>query len=146
MSHLHPEPPVVHRRDPLRDGRGLTLLATLLILGPVAACQRVTPRSDPPPRSVATAEVRAGAESLLRYGCDQCHTIPGIRGADGLVGPPLTAYARRSYVAGRVPNDPDHLIRFIMDPQSIKPGSAMPVVGLTSQEARDIAAYLYTLR
>lgn len=85
--------------------------------------------------------------ALLRpYGCAQCHTIPGVRGADGLVGPPLAGIANRVYVGGVVTNTPQNLIRWIMDPQAIDEKTAMPAVGVTEDQARDIAAYLYTLR
>jgi cytochrome c len=72
--------------------------------------------------------------------------IPGIRGANNHVGPPLTGWAERRYIAGRLPNEPDHLITFLVNPQYVKPGSAMPATGISPQEARDVAAYLYTLR
>jgi cytochrome c len=106
---------------------------------------------DPNPRAVRHVEVAVGeaaqAEAILRrYGCNECHVIPGIRGADGSVGPPLNSYSQRRYVAGRLPNEPDHLVTFIVNPQVVKPGSAMPATGITSVEARHVAAYLYTLR
>lgn len=88
----------------------------------------------------------AGEEAIGRFGCGGCHTIPGVRGARGLVGPPLTDFGQRVYVAGRLYNSPDNLMRWIMDPEQISPGTAMPQVGATEAEARDIAAYLYTLR
>jgi cytochrome c len=87
------------------------------------------------------------APQLIRkYGCHVCHTIPGVQGARGMVGPPLGTIANRSYLAGNVPNTPENLMKWITDPQAIEPGTAMPDVGVTEQEARDIAAYLYTLR
>lgn len=85
--------------------------------------------------------------ALLRpYGCAQCHTIPGVPGADGLIGPSLAGIANRVYVGGVVTNTPQNLIRWIMDPQAIDAKTAMPAVGVTEDQARDIAAYLYTLR
>ncbi len=95
---------------------------------------------------VAAAEPAKGPAALRAYGCTSCHSIPGVRGANALVGPPLTAFAERRFIAGRVPNEPDHLVRFIVNPQSIKPGSAMPITGIGAEEARHVAAYLYTLR
>jgi cytochrome c1 len=79
-------------------------------------------------------------------GCAACHVIPGVRGADGKVGPPLTGIGSRIMIAGQVPNTPDNLIRWIRDPQAIEPGTAMPNLGVSEPTARDIAAYLYTLR
>jgi cytochrome c1 len=63
-----------------------------------------------------------------------------------MVGPPLTQFAMRAYIAGEVPNTERALIRWIMTPQSIEPGTAMPNLGVKEAQARDIAAYLYTLR
>lgn len=90
-------------------------------------------------------EATVGASLIRSYGCGTCHTIPGVRGAEGKVGPPLTAFAYRSYIAGNLSNDPQNLIAWIMDPQAIEPGTAMPNLGVTAAEARNIAAYLYTL-
>jgi cytochrome c1 len=87
-----------------------------------------------------------GRAKMEHYGCSSCHTIPGVRGADSLVGPPLTKMAARTYVAGVMTNTPDHLIRWIKDPPGVDPLTAMPNLGVTDQDARDIASYLYTLK
>jgi cytochrome c2 len=87
-----------------------------------------------------------GAAVIQEAGCGTCHTIPGVAGASGTVGPPLTAWARRSYIAGNLPNAPDNLIRWVMDPHAVEPGTAMPDLGVSEQQARDVAAYLYTLK
>jgi cytochrome c len=87
-----------------------------------------------------------GKQVIDQFRCGACHIIPGVNHADGLVGPPLTHWARRTYVGGEVPNKPEDLVKWIMDPQSIEPGTAMPNLGLTEQQARDAAAYLYTIR
>jgi mono/diheme cytochrome c family protein len=89
---------------------------------------------------------QAGARLIASYHCGACHTIPGIRGADGLVGPPLLLFGRRTYIAGELPNTPANLIRWIEDPPAIEPRTAMPALGLSEPQARDVAAYLYTLR
>lgn len=72
--------------------------------------------------------------------------IPGVSGANGLVGPPLIKWSGRSFIAGEVPNNPENLITWITVPQSIEPGTVMPNLGVLDEDARDIAAYLYTLR
>lgn len=72
--------------------------------------------------------------------------IPGVRGARGTVAAPLTDFGERHYIAGRLPNNADNLTRWILDPQEVDPGTAMPSVGLSEQEARDVAAYLLSLR
>jgi cytochrome c2 len=87
-----------------------------------------------------------GADALSAYGCVTCHTIPGIREARGLVGPPLTSIASRVYLAGRLPNTPDNIEKWIQHPRSVDEKTAMPDTGVTDADVRDIAAYLYTLR
>lgn len=85
-----------------------------------------------------------GAQVINMKQCGACHVIPGINGAAGLVGPPLFSFARRTYVAGEVANTPDNLVRWVMNPQSVEPHTAMPNLGLSEQQARDVAAFLYT--
>lgn len=87
-----------------------------------------------------------GPEKIRKYGCAACHTIPGIAEADALVGPPLTKIASRTYIAGVMTNTPDHMIRWIQDPRGVDPLTAMPNLGVTDTDARDIAGYLYTLK
>lgn len=87
-----------------------------------------------------------GRELIQLHACGACHMIPGVHGADGLVGPPLEFFSRRSYIAGELPNNPANLQRWLLDPPAVEPGTAMPNLGLQPAEARDIAAYLSTLR
>lgn len=87
-----------------------------------------------------------GAQLINQFRCGACHMIPGIHNARGLVAPPLIYFAERTFIAGEVPNTPDNLVRWIRSPQSIEAGTAMPALGLTDDQARDVAAYLYTLR
>ncbi|MCK8787508.1 c-type cytochrome [Roseomonas sp. NAR14] len=86
-----------------------------------------------------------GRAAMLEHGCGACHVIPGVRNAVAWVGPPLTEWSRRGYVGGRLPNTPANLVRWLRDTQGISPGSAMPDLGLSEEEARDMAAYLFTL-
>jgi cytochrome c2 len=79
------------------------------------------------------------------YGCAACHAIPGIRMPRGVVGPPLDGMARRSLIAGQLPNKPDVLVAFLQNPPALLPQTGMPAVGLTDNDARHIAAFLYTL-
>lgn len=88
----------------------------------------------------------AGRHAIARYGCGSCHVIPGIAGATGAVGPALGGIARRTTIAGRLPNDPAAMIRWLEHPQAIVRGNAMPDQGVTAGDARDMAAYLYTLK
>lgn len=87
-----------------------------------------------------------GKASIARYGCATCHTIPGVRGADALVGPPLTQMGSRSYIAGVLPNTPENMTRWLQNPPGVDHLTAMPNLGVTDQDARDIASYLYTLK
>jgi cytochrome c1 len=83
---------------------------------------------------------------LRKYGCQSCHSIPGVVGANGLVGPPLGGVASRSYIAGVLPNTPENMMRWIQDPKGVDSLTAMPTLGVTDADARHITAYLYTLR
>lgn len=102
-------------------------------------------KSDDPRWQILGANPDRGRAHIIEYGCGSCHVVPGVGPAHGLVGPPLVDFARRAYIAGRLPNLPDSLVHWIMNPQRYEPGSAMPDMGVTEQDARDIAAYLYTL-
>lgn len=89
---------------------------------------------------------RAGKFVVVKYKCGSCHTIPGIANADGVFGPPLDHIARRSIIAGNFPNTPATLEQWVMAPTSMKPATAMPDLGLSTNEARNVVAYLETLR
>lgn len=97
--------------------------------------------------SVATAVTGgdpARAPALFRrYGCVGCHTIPGIAGADGKVGGPLGGLRERVFIAGVANNTPRNLVHWIVDPRHFSPRTAMPATGISEDEARDLAAYLY---
>lgn len=87
-----------------------------------------------------------GAITIVRQACGSCHVIPGIEGADGRVGPPLARFGARQTIAGELPNTPDDLLRFLKSPRTVVRNGAMPDLGLTDDQARDIAAYLYMLK
>jgi len=90
-------------------------------------------------------EAKQGIQAMDDYGCSSCHTIPGVHQANGIVGPPLHFWASRSYIAGSLINNPDNLIEWLMNPQAIEPGTAMPQMGVSETAARNIGAYLFTL-
>lgn len=130
-------------------GRNVLRVAVVIVCLAVAATASamLLASSVQQRRSVATAltngdETRAPV-ALRRYGCGGCHTIPGIPGADGLVGGRLVDLRERVYIAGVVRNEPANLVQWIVDPPSLNPRTAMPVTGISAAEARDVAAYLY---
>lgn len=122
--------------------RRRTALCAALAL---AACNADTGQSRAGAAALTGGDARAGREKARTYGCGACHTIPGVPGANSLVGPPLVGIGGRMYIAGVVTNTPQHLVAWIKDPQAIDSATAMPNVGVTDRDARDIAAYLYSL-
>jgi len=117
----------------------LSCIALLLAL---AACNRPPQAAE----SGSPGNVRHGRTLVAEIGCGSCHSIPGVADAHGRVGPPLDAVAGRMFIAGVLPNTPENMIRWLRTPQSVVPGNAMPNMELTDNDARDIAAFLYTLR
>jgi cytochrome c1 len=102
-------------------------------------------RSEPRYGKATGGDPQRGAQLIAQFHCGSCHTIPGVRAADGVVAPPLNFFSRRTFIAGELPNNFENLVRWLRDPPAVEPGTAMPVLGLTREQARDIAAYLYTL-
>ena len=120
--------------------RSVIRLCSLLL--PLACASGCMSESDYRP-SVHAGDAQRGRAVLARLECGACHVIPGIPGATSHTGPMLDKYAVRPYVAGKFPNEPESLVRFILDPPALAPLTAMPAVPMTDQDARDIAAYLY---
>jgi len=87
-----------------------------------------------------------GRTEIRKYGCNTCHEISGVPGARGLIGPRLDGIRQRYYIAGELPNTPENLMLWIEHPRQVEPHTAMPEMGVTEQDSRNIAAYLYTLR
>jgi cytochrome c2 len=124
----------------------MRLWCALIALGAAISCGGNNP-DESVGYSVATGgDVARGRAVIEQRNCGTCHTIPGVRAARGLVAPPLFWFSRRTFIAGEVPNTPDNLIQWVRSPESIEPKTAMPTLGLSEQDARDVAAYLYTLR
>lgn len=123
----------------------LAFVATLALLGAATLTGCVGGQS-PSTRGVAMSGSPAqGRRLIVTYGCGSCHTIPGIYTARGVVGPPLYFFGRRTMIAGELPNSPENLVRWLRDPRAVEPATAMPALGLSEQQAQDIAAYLDTL-
>lgn len=104
--------------------------------------------ADCPPAVAPAAEPTPERSRVLlaQYGCQSCHRIEGIVGPDSLVGPPLVDWSRQKYIAGVLPNDEENLVRWLMDPQSVSPQTLMPDLGVQEAHAREMAAYLLSLR
>lgn len=124
------------RSGPAGHLAGTALIGAALLL---SGCGTSAPN---PERAKGIGDAAAGAIWISRSGCGSCHQIPGIMHADGLVGPPLLHFSKRTIVAGYLPNTKENLIRWIQHPQRLAPGNAMPEAGLTRKQASDIAAYL----
>ncbi len=97
----------------------------------------------PEPRPSSKDAIETGRRLIVSYGCGACHSIPGVPGANGTVGPPLDHFYEHMYIAGRLTNTEDNLVTWIRNPQQVIPGDAMPNMGVSESDARDIAAYLY---
>ncbi|HZS02358.1 MAG TPA: c-type cytochrome [Chloroflexota bacterium] len=127
------------------------LLGGLALAACACSPERPTPWQPLLPSALAAenttgGDPRLGRQAIQRYGCGACHAIPGVPGARGAVGPPLGGIASRQVIAGRLPNMPENLMRWIQHPQAVEPGNVMPELGVSAADARDIAAYLDTLK
>ena len=98
-----------------------------------------------PPRLIAGADPSRGLAVIEQVGCGACHDIPGVGWPRGTVGGPLKRFAVRPLIAGRFANQPDTLVTWLKDAPSLSPATGMPAMPITEDQARDVAAYLYTL-
>lgn len=118
-------------------------LLSLLAAASLGACGDAS--DETLERAIAGADPNEGRRLIQAYGCGTCHTIDGIRGARGKVGPALVDYAQRHLLAGFLPNTAPNLVAWLIDPVALNPQTGMPAQGLTEEEARHIASYLYGL-
>ena len=112
----------------------------LLVIG---ACDRA---SGDNALAVDGGDAKRGEREIKKYGCEACHAFPGLTGSRAIVGPPLAGIAQRSFIAGVLPNTPENLVTWLENPPGVDSKTAMPNMGVTGRDARDIAAYLYTLK
>ncbi len=125
---------------PIRRTLKASLFAGLVIAcATLAACDR-------PAQDIAKADAERGRLLLWQFGCGSCHRIGGVVGAVGEVGPPLDGVTARVYIAGVLANTPENLIRWIQSPQQIDPLTAMPDMGVSAEQARDMVAFLQSRR
>jgi cytochrome c len=97
-------------------------------------------------QQVSGGDPERGRQVLTAYGCGACHTISGVPGANGRVAPALNGWGTRTTIVGLMPNTPERLVQWIVDPRSLRPDTTMPAVGASREDALHMAAYLYTLR
>ena len=133
----------------LSDRLGALCGYCLLAMAFVAMLEFTTTFSfaQPSPTSAQTApSLQRGQRLLTQYQCGSCHAIPGIAAARGVQGPTLEAFGRRSYIAGRIPNQAGNLARWIVQPSALVTDTTMPSMGVSPEQARDMAAYLGSLK
>ena len=101
-----------------------------------------------PAEQPSAGTLAAQGEQLFATGaCVGCHTIDGVKGAAGTVGPDLTHFASRTSFAGATfQNNTGNLSNWLHDPPAIKPGADMPNLGLTQDQIDALIAYLEGLK
>lgn len=119
-------------------------VATTFVLCLLFACNK--PQEKHQIKMATGGDPGRGKQLINQYGCSACHSIPGVEGPKGMVGPPLDHIAMRPFIAGKFQNNVANMTRWLQNPQSMDPQSAMPNLGVTPQDSSDIAAYLYTLK
>jgi cytochrome c len=112
----------------------------LCVLALLAGCQ------GKPPSNSVQGDPERGRLALAQHACRSCHMIPGITGPETYVGRSLANLAERRFVAGSLPNNQASLVRWIRDPQSIDPHTAMPALGVSERDALDMSAWLLTAK
>ena len=122
----------------------MTRILAIVYLIVAAGCSAMPHEQEV--RALTGGDPFRGRDLIRGYGCDSCHTIPGVETADAHVGPPLESVARRVYLAGHIENTPQNMMRWIQHPHAFDSKTAMPEMGVTDADSRDITAYLYTLR
>ncbi len=123
------------------------IVAALVLAAAGAVLSGCSARAQPTaPDAPVAGDSRRGVTAIGHYGCGSCHTIAGVPGAHGLVGPPLTGVGSRLYIAGMLENTPENLSEWIQHPRSVNEKTVMPEMGVTPEEAADITAYLSLLK
>lgn len=123
-------------------------LTTRLTAGTVLVCAALASgcTKEAPASRVAGGDPERGRLLVQQYQCAACHFIPEVQGPNGDAGPSLQSMGRMSYIAGSIPNQPENMIRFLQNPPAVKPGTLMPALGISNDEARHMAAFMYSLK
>jgi cytochrome c oxidase subunit 2 len=104
------------------------------------------------PQLTSDERIAKGAELFVGRGCSGCHTINGLEGAAGKVGPNLTHLYSRGRFAGAIFElNEKNLRKWLRDPPGMKPmnpanGQGMPNLGLADDDITSLIAYLETLK
>lgn len=137
-------------RHPSQSKRSRFSLRALAITGAASGLTLLLagcgPKVEPEPTGPFEPSPERGKTLVIRYGCRACHLIPEIPGRDVRIGPSLEAFAQRKVIGGKLDNTPENIVRWIRNPRSINPQTAMPTLGVKEREAEDIAAYLQTIQ
>ena len=140
----------MQRRDVARRNWLWALVALAALLALAAAILREVRQNEVGHAERVTAmtggNIARGRDLFQLYGCGACHSISGVPQAQGQVGPPLEGFGARAIIAGRLPSSPDNLQRWLVDPQAVAPGTAMPRLGVSPRDARDLSAFIYSRR
>ena len=124
----------------------MTRVALLVLLTTALACNRGEAAkigNTAPP----LGDAERGPQLAAQYGCNVCHIIPGVGGPQGSLGPSLQGLASRPAISmGAVQNTPANLAQFIQNPASLNPQSSMPPMAIPESDAKDLAAFLLTLK
>ncbi|MER3419437.1 MAG: cytochrome c oxidase subunit II [Chloroflexota bacterium] len=89
-----------------------------------------------------------GFEVFMGNACIACHAIEGTN-AQGRIAPNLTHFGSRLTLgANRLENTPENVVRWIKNPQAVKPGAKMPAWQgvLSEDDIKAIADYLESLK
>jgi cytochrome c2 len=115
-------------------------LVQVLALALLAGCQ------DKQLAASVQGDPARGRIALAQHACRACHMIPGVTGSETYVGRPLENLAERRFIAGVLPNTQANLVRWIRDPKSVDPRTAMPTLGVSERDALDMSAWLLTAK
>jgi len=126
--------------------RLIVFLVTCAWLGVSAAAAADLATVDPKAATAPVGDAARGERLITQLGCGTCHVVPGVPSAQGNVGPPLTRMGGRIYIAGVLSNTPDHMIEWLRFPQRVVPNNGMPDLGINEADARDLAAFIATLK
>ena len=132
-------------RTPFNDCRPIARLACLFGCALLASACDTRDMPAQPASSGTIGNAERGQRLLAQFQCGACHQIPDVPAARSYMGPSLANMGKQSYIAGQFANQPETLVRWIVDPQAMLPGTAMPAMGVSPDQARDMAAYLYGL-